>query len=72
MDTKIGTPTNAYYKSQGVYMRDFTGGKVISNPSANPRTVSVGAGYTLLDGTVAAKSMTLAAYSAEILLSQNK
>ncbi len=41
MDTKIGTPTNAYYKSQGVYMRDFTGGKVISNPTNTTQFVDL-------------------------------
>jgi hypothetical protein len=67
MDTNIGAPTGAYYQSQSVYMRDFTAGKVISNPTSISRTVNLGASYKLLDGSIRS-TVTLAAYSAEILL----
>jgi hypothetical protein len=50
MDTNIGQPTGAYYQSQNVYMRDFTGGKVLSNPSTNSYTVNLGQTYTDLAG----------------------
>jgi hypothetical protein len=67
MDTTIGSATGAYYKSQNVYIRDFTGGKVISNPTANSYTVSLGGTYKLLNGSTVT-SVTLSAYSGEILL----
>jgi len=68
MDTNIGQPTDAYYSSQNVYMRDFTGGKVLFNPSANSYAVSLGGNYQLLNGTVVS-SIGLAPWSGEILLS---
>ena len=67
MDTTIGSPTNAYYSSQNVYMRDYSAGKVLFNPSSTSRTVSLGGTYRLLDGTMVS-SVTLNAYSGEILL----
>jgi len=67
MDTALGQPTNTYYQSQNVYMRDFTGGKALVNPSANSYTVSLGGTYKLLDGTTVS-SVTLQPHSGEILL----
>jgi hypothetical protein len=67
MDTNIGSPINYRYQSQNVFMRDFTGGKVISNPTSTPRTVSVGSGYTLNGASIS--SVWLNAYSAAILSS---
>ena len=66
MSTDIGSATGAYYKSQNVYMRDFTGGKVISNPTANSYNVNLGGNYRLLDGTYVS-SVWLGAYCAEVL-----
>jgi hypothetical protein len=68
MDTNIGQATGTYYASQNVYMRDFTGGKVLLNPSTNTFTVNLGGNYKLLDGTVVS-SVVLTPYSGEILLS---
>ena len=68
MDTDIGQPTGAYYISQNVYMRDFTGGKALFNPSASSYTVNLGGTYKLLDGATVS-SVTLNSYSGEILLS---
>ena len=68
MDTQIGSPTGAYYQSQSVYMRDFTGGKVVVNLASSSYTVNLGGTYKLLDGTTVS-SVTLNPYSAEILLS---
>ncbi len=67
MGTRIGSPVGAYYQSQNVYMRDFSGGKVVSNPTGGSYTVNLGGNYKLLDGTTVS-SVTLAAYSAEICL----
>jgi hypothetical protein len=68
LDTDIGQVTGAYYSSQNVYMRDFTGGKVLLNPSSSSRSVNLGSSYKLLDGTVVS-SIVLGAWSGEILLS---
>ena len=51
MDTQIGSPTNAYYSSQNVYMRDFTGGKALFNPSGNSYTINLGGTYRTLSGS---------------------
>jgi hypothetical protein len=68
MDTNIGQPTDTYYQSQNVYMRDFTGGKVVVNLASSSFTVNLGGTYKLLDGTTVS-SITLNSHSGEILLS---
>ena len=67
MDTPVGSPTGAYYKSQNVYMRDFTGAKVLFNPYSTAYTINLGRTYRTLNGATVS-SITLNAYSAEILL----
>jgi hypothetical protein len=66
MSTNIGSPASAYYQSQNVYMRDFTNGKVLSNPTPYSYSVYVGNGYTYLNGG-SVSTLTLNAYSAAIL-----
>lgn len=68
MDTAIGQAINAYYSSQNVLMRDFTGGKTLLNPSGSSYTISLGHNYRLSDGTVVS-TITLSAWSGEILFS---
>jgi hypothetical protein len=68
MDTNMGSPTGAYYSIQNVYTRDFTGGKVLFNPSANSHTINLGGTYVLLNGT-SVTSIRLAPYTGETLLS---
>ena len=60
MDTNIGSPIGAYYQigNTGVYERDFTDGKVLCNLSGASRTI-----------TVNSKTITMAAFSGEILQS---
>jgi hypothetical protein len=67
MDTNIGQPAGAYYSSQNVYMRDFTGGKVLFNPSTSSYAVSLGGSYKNLDGTQVT-SITMNPHTGEILL----
>ena len=45
MNTNVGSPVGSYYMSQNVYMRDFTLGKVLSNPTSNSVTINLGASY---------------------------
>jgi len=66
MATDIGTPTGACYQSQNVYMRDFTGGKILFNSTANTYTVNIGNGYTL--NGVSVSSVTLGPYNAVVLV----
>src|SRR5437764_987280 len=65
----IGSPTNAYYASQNVYMRDFTGGLVIVNPSSSTQyTVSLPSGkYKDLYGNTIGTSYTLPVHSGVVL-----
>jgi hypothetical protein len=66
MDTNISSPLSAYYSSQNIYMRDFTGGKVLFNPTSSSCIVNLGSSYKLLNGTVVS-SLTIGAYNGEIL-----
>jgi hypothetical protein len=65
MDTDIGQATGSYYQSQNVYMRIFTKGMVLFNPSGTSYTVTLPQSYKLNGVTIT--SLTLSAYSAEIL-----
>lgn len=65
----IGTPTGTYYLSQNVYIRDFTNGKAILNPSSTSLQINVGGGYKYLNGSDAPSTVILAGYSGEVLLS---
>jgi hypothetical protein len=67
MDTNIGQPIGAYYSSQNVYMRDFTGGKVLLNPTASTYTINLGGNYKTLDGATVS-SVAMNAHTGEILL----
>jgi hypothetical protein len=69
MDTvqTIGTATGAYALSQNVYMREFTNGKVVFNPSANNYNIVL-PGYKFLLGGLDATAFTLNAYTAAILV----
>jgi hypothetical protein len=67
MDTNIGAPSGAYYSNQNVYMRDFTNGKVLFNPSDNPETIDLDGSFWLLNNTEVS-NVTLDGYSGEILL----
>jgi hypothetical protein len=68
MDTQIGSPKAAYYQTQNVYARDYTGGKVLFNPSGNTYTISLGGTYHTISGTTVT-TLTIGAFSGEIVLS---
>lgn len=69
MDTHLGTAVGAYYYSQAVFMRDFTLGKVLLNPSSNTYTISLMGDYKLVNGTLVSGSITMTPWSGEILFS---
>jgi hypothetical protein len=46
----LGSPIGSYYSSQNVYMRDFSNGEVLLNPSNSPQTVSLSTGSVTING----------------------
>ena len=66
--TSIGQPEAAYYKLNNVYQRDFTGGKVLVNPTDTGQTfnIALGGSYRTLDGQVVT-SISLAPKTGTIL-----
>jgi hypothetical protein len=66
--TNLGDPSGSYYQSQGVYMRDFTNGIVLYNPSHNSYTINLGSNYQLTNGSIVS-SIVSGSWSGEILLS---
>jgi hypothetical protein len=69
---QIGSAAGAMYQSQNVYMRDFTNGKAIVNPSSSQSyTIALPQGtYNDLYGN-AVNSVTLAPVSGIVLLGSN-
>lgn len=63
---EIGTPKAAYYKSGGVYRRDFASGVVLVNPTQTTVTVALGRTYKTWDAR-SVTSVTLAPYNAKVL-----
>ena len=66
MDVDIGIPTGSYYASQNVYMRNFSSGKVLFNPSAGSHNIILGQNYYLTNGT-RISTITLDPWSGEIV-----
>ncbi len=69
LETKLGSPSGAYYKSQGVYMRNFTNGIVLLNPSDSYFTVNLGGNYQLANSNSTILNISLSPWSGVILLS---
>jgi hypothetical protein len=65
--TNLGSPTDSYYLNQNVYMRDFTNGIVLLNPSDDTYTFNLGNYYQFTNGTMVS-SVVLGPWSGEILL----
>jgi hypothetical protein len=66
---QIGSPTDAYYQSQSVYMRDFTNGLALVNPSASASyTVTLSGAHHDLYGNAVGNQVTLAPASGMVLL----
>lgn len=67
-DAELGTPLGPRTYNNGVFARDFTGGKVLlGEPGLSPRTVDLGGSYTTLDGTPVT-SVTLGGSQGYVLL----
>lgn len=67
---QVGSPVSAVYQDQGLYMRNFTNGVVIVNPSSsNTYTVQLlGTGYKDLYGNSLGAQVTLSAHLGLILI----
>jgi hypothetical protein len=66
--TAIGAPTGAMTQVGGAFVRDYTGGYVVVNPSQSSATVSLPAGLKTLSGAAAGSSVTLGTTTAAIFL----
>ena len=60
----VGQPLAPYAKVGAAYVRHFTNGVAVVNPTANPVTVDLGDTYRSLDGVTAA-AVTLAPYTGD-------
>jgi hypothetical protein len=62
----LGAAEAPYFKADGVYQRNFTGGRVLVNPTQASFSVALGRTYSTLDGTPVT-SVSLGPNSAQIL-----
>ena len=62
---QIGSPMGAYVVQNGAYVRTFTNGKVVVNPTSSVVSVDLGGSYRRPDGSYALGA-TLSPYSAQI------
>jgi hypothetical protein len=63
----IGQPTGAYAKSGSVYVRSFSGGVVVVNPTRLAATVRLSEAYTTLDGKRVSGTYSLPPESGDVL-----
>jgi hypothetical protein len=64
--TAIGAPTGAMTQAGNAFVRDYTGGYVVVNPSQSTVSVPLPAGLKTLSGAAAGSSVSLAATTAAI------
>lgn len=64
---KIGRPVAGRYKAQGVWQRDYSGGKVLVNNTQNACEIDLKNPYKQLDGAVV-KSVKLDGHTGVVLL----
>jgi uncharacterized protein (TIGR03437 family) len=67
-DVDLGAPLGSRSYTNGMFERDFTGGKVLlGEPGLSPQTVNLGGAYTRLDGTPVT-SVTIGGAQGAVLL----
>lgn len=59
----IGYPTNTYYQSENVYIRNFTQGLALLNPSNTSRFVTLSGVYYFTNGSVVGSSLELSEWT---------
>jgi hypothetical protein len=67
---EMGSPLGSYYKigSTSVYARDFSGGKILVNPSENPYTVLLNTNYKTISGETVSGSLTVYPHTGVVLI----
>jgi hypothetical protein len=66
-DVKIGTPVGGYLRKNGLYVRLFTDGQVVVNPTAKPHSVALSGRFVDLSGATRSSSLWLAPHTGTIL-----
>jgi hypothetical protein len=66
-DVVLGTPSSSYFRTNGLYVRNFQYGKVIVNPTTSSHSISLTRRYKDLSGVLRSGSISLGAHSAQIL-----
>ena len=66
-DVQLGTPSSSYFRSNGLYIRNFQYGKVIVNPTTSSHSTGLSRRYRDLSGNYRSGSISLPAHSAQIL-----
>lgn len=66
-DVALGAAEGNYYSSEGVYVRDFSGGRVFANPSGLEKTLLLSSALNTVDG-VSVSRVELDAYGGVLLL----
>lgn len=66
-DVDLGLPQGSYYRSSGVYQRQFSNGRVLVNATGSSVTVDLGGEYTDLRGNVVNR-VSLAGHTGRLLL----
>jgi hypothetical protein len=65
-NTRVGKPSGAYFQTGALYVRDFSHGKVVVNPTTDVASMDLGGSFIDLDGIVSS-SVTLLPHTATIL-----
>ncbi len=63
----MGDPSGDYYVVSGLYVRDFSNGKVLVNPTSSNLQISLDQEYENLDGQIVSGGYTVYAHTGEIL-----
>lgn len=66
-DVVLGSPSSAYFRTNGLYVRNFQYGKVIVNPTTSVHSISLTRRYKDLSGIFRSGSISLGAHTAQIL-----
>jgi hypothetical protein len=66
-DVNIGTPVGGYVRQNGVYVRMFTNGEVVVNPTTSSHSVPLSGRFVDLSGTTRSSSLSVAPHTGTIL-----
>jgi hypothetical protein len=66
-DVNIGTPVGAYVRRNGLFVRPFTHGLVVVNPTRIAHTVDLSGAFVDLGGTTRSSSLWMAPHTGTVL-----